>query len=125
LAWISESGRGWLYHGCCTAHVFAGHGAEPRSCCYTLRIATGLLELAPQHIVSTTLYNDQFPGPLLRLKEGKAVTVDVHNDTDTPELVHRHGLMIIVALDGNPVPTQADVPCFGSERPNRFVLSSP
>ena len=33
---------------------------------YTLRIANGLAELAPDHIVSTTLYNVQFPGPLLR-----------------------------------------------------------
>ena len=33
---------------------------------YTLRIGTGLVELAPDHIVSTTLYNGQFPGPLLR-----------------------------------------------------------
>jgi hypothetical protein len=33
---------------------------------YTLRIGTGLVELAPEHIVSTTLYNGQFPGPLLR-----------------------------------------------------------
>ena len=32
---------------------------------YTLRIGTGLVELAPDHIVSTTLYNGQFPGPLL------------------------------------------------------------
>jgi FtsP/CotA-like multicopper oxidase with cupredoxin domain len=67
---------------------------------YTLRIATGLVELAPQHIVSTTLYNGQFPGPLLRLKEGKHVIVDVHNDTDTPELVHWHGLMIPSDVDG-------------------------
>ena len=37
----------------------------------TLRIATGLVELAPDHIVSTTLYNGQFPGPLLRFKEGQ------------------------------------------------------
>ena len=37
---------------------------------YTLRIATGLVELSPEHIVSTTLYNGQFPGPLVRLKEG-------------------------------------------------------
>ena len=51
---------------------------------YTLRIATGLVELAPDHIVSTTLYNGQFPGPLLRLQEGRPVTVDIHNDTDTP-----------------------------------------
>ena len=28
---------------------------------HTLRIATGLVELAPEHIVSTTLYNGQFP----------------------------------------------------------------
>jgi hypothetical protein len=28
---------------------------------YTLRIATGLVELAPEHVVSTTLYNGQFP----------------------------------------------------------------
>jgi FtsP/CotA-like multicopper oxidase with cupredoxin domain len=38
---------------------------------YTLRIGTGLVELAPEHIVSTTLYNGQFPGPLLRFKEGQ------------------------------------------------------
>ncbi len=44
---------------------------------YTLRIASGLVELSPEHIVSTTLYNGQFPGPLIRLKEGKRVIVDV------------------------------------------------
>ena len=60
----------------------------------TLRITRGLLELAPDHIVSTTLYNGQFPGPLLRFKEGEPVTVDVFNDTDTPELVHWHGQII-------------------------------
>jgi FtsP/CotA-like multicopper oxidase with cupredoxin domain len=67
---------------------------------YTLRIAVGLVELAPEHIVSTTLYNGQFPGPLLRLKEGQRVTVDVYNDTDTPELVHWHGQMIPSDVDG-------------------------
>ena len=56
-----------------------------------LRIGTGLVELAPDHIVSTTLYNGQFPGPLLRFKEGQRVIVDIQNDTDTPELVHWHG----------------------------------
>lgn len=33
----------------------------------------GLVELAPDHIVSTTTYNGQFPGPLLRFTEGKRV----------------------------------------------------
>jgi len=68
---------------------------------YTLRIGTGLVELAPGHILSTTLYNDQFPGPLLRFKEGQRVVVDIHNDTDTPELVHWHGQMIPSDVDGS------------------------
>jgi FtsP/CotA-like multicopper oxidase with cupredoxin domain len=67
---------------------------------YTLRIGTGLVELAPDHIVSTTLYNSQFPGPLLRFKEGQRTVVDIHNDTDTPELVHWHGQMIPRDVDG-------------------------
>jgi FtsP/CotA-like multicopper oxidase with cupredoxin domain len=67
---------------------------------YTLRIATGLAELSPDHIVSTTLYNGQFPGPLLRFKEGQRAVVDVHNDTDVPELVHWHGQTIPSDVDG-------------------------
>jgi FtsP/CotA-like multicopper oxidase with cupredoxin domain len=57
---------------------------------YTLKIANGLVELSREHIVSTTLYKDAFPGPLFRFKEGQRVTVDIQNDTDTPELVHWH-----------------------------------
>jgi FtsP/CotA-like multicopper oxidase with cupredoxin domain len=67
---------------------------------YTLHIANGLIELAPDHIVSTTLYNGQFPGPLLRFTEGRAVTIDLFNDTDTPELVHWHGQRIPSVVDG-------------------------
>lgn len=67
---------------------------------YTLRIANGLIELSPERIVSTTLYNGQFPGPLLRFKEGQRVVVDVYNDTDTPELIHWHGQMIPSEVDG-------------------------
>ena len=55
---------------------------------YTLKIATTPIELAPNRIVSITTHNGQFPGPLLRLKEGQRVTVDVHNETDVPEQLH-------------------------------------
>ena len=67
---------------------------------HRLRIATGLAELAPDQIVSTTLYNGQFPGPLLRMREGQRTSVEIINDTDTPELVHWHGQMIPSAVDG-------------------------
>jgi FtsP/CotA-like multicopper oxidase with cupredoxin domain len=83
---------------------------------YALRIATGLVELAPQHIVSTTLYNGQFPGPLLRFKEGRRVVVDIVNDTDTPELVHWHGQMVGADVDGAAEEGSPFVPAHGSRR---------
>jgi FtsP/CotA-like multicopper oxidase with cupredoxin domain len=83
---------------------------------YTLRIGTGLVELAADHIVSTTLYNGQFPGPLLRFKEGQHVIVDIHNDTDTPELVHWHGQMIPSDVDGAAEEGTPFVPAHGMER---------
>jgi FtsP/CotA-like multicopper oxidase with cupredoxin domain len=83
---------------------------------YTLRIGTGLVELAPDHIVSTTLYNGQFPGPLLRFNEGQRITVDIHNDTDTPELVHWHGQMIPSDVDGAAEEGSPFVPAHGMRR---------
>jgi FtsP/CotA-like multicopper oxidase with cupredoxin domain len=83
---------------------------------YTLRIATGLAELAADHIVSTTLYNGQFPGPLLRFKEGQRVTIDVHNDTDTPELVHWHGQIIPSDVDGSAEEGTPFIPAHGMHR---------
>jgi FtsP/CotA-like multicopper oxidase with cupredoxin domain len=67
---------------------------------YTLRIATTPIELAPNRIVSITTYNGQFPGPLLRFKEGKQAIVDVFNDTDTPDQLHWHGQTIPSDVDG-------------------------
>lgn len=83
---------------------------------YTIRIGTGLVELAPNHIVSTTLYNGQFPGPLLRLTEGNRVVVDVHNDTDWPELVHWHGQMIPSDVDGAAEEGSPYIPAHGMSR---------
>jgi FtsP/CotA-like multicopper oxidase with cupredoxin domain len=51
-------------------------------------------------MVSTTAYNGQFPGPLLRLTEGRRVTVDIHNHTAAPEQLHWHGQNLSVEVDG-------------------------
>src|SRR6202030_3415185 len=83
---------------------------------YTIRIAGGLVELAPDHIVSTTLYNGQFPGPLLRFNEGQQTVVDIHNDTDTPEVVHWHGQMIPSDVDGASEEGTPLVPAHGMRR---------
>jgi FtsP/CotA-like multicopper oxidase with cupredoxin domain len=58
---------------------------------YTVRIRASALDIGNKHIVSAVTYNDQFPGPLLRFKEGQPVTVEIRNDTDTPEQLHWHG----------------------------------
>ena len=67
---------------------------------YTLRIAPVTVELDRSHILSTIGYNGSAPGPLLRMREGKPVTIDVINDTDTPELVHWHGMLVSPEVDG-------------------------
>jgi FtsP/CotA-like multicopper oxidase with cupredoxin domain len=67
---------------------------------HAIRIGNGLVELAPDRIISTTTYNGQFPGPLLRFKEGQKVVVDIHNETDTPEQLHWHGQTVPVDVDG-------------------------
>jgi FtsP/CotA-like multicopper oxidase with cupredoxin domain len=80
----------------------APHTSEPPAdkADYTLRIAPVTVELDRAHILSTIGYNGSAPGPVLRMREGKAVTVDLINDTDTPELVHWHGLLIPAEVDG-------------------------
>ncbi len=96
--------------------VHAAEGPEPGKADYTIRIGTGLVELAKDHIVSTTLYNGQFPGPLLRLEEGKRITVDIHNDTDTPEQLHWHGQFVPVDVDGAAEEGTPFIPAHGIRR---------
>jgi FtsP/CotA-like multicopper oxidase with cupredoxin domain len=67
---------------------------------YTLTIAVTPVELSANRIVSTATYNGQFPGPLLRLQEGKQVVIDIHNQTDTPEQLHWHGQFLATDVDG-------------------------
>ena len=83
---------------------------------YTIRIGTGLIELAPDRILSTTTYNGQFPGPLLRFKEGRRVVIDIHNDTDTPEQLHWHGQTVPVDVDGAAEEGTPFVPAHGMRR---------
>jgi FtsP/CotA-like multicopper oxidase with cupredoxin domain len=67
---------------------------------YTLRIHATPVEIAPDHILSTITFNGQFPGPLLRFKEGIPIVIDIYNDTDTPEQLHWHGQKVSVDVDG-------------------------
>ena len=83
---------------------------------YTLRIKAAPIEIAPNRILSTITYNDQFPGPLLRFKEGHQVTIDIFNDTDTPEQLHWHGQKISTEVDGAAEEGTPYIPSHGKRR---------
>jgi FtsP/CotA-like multicopper oxidase with cupredoxin domain len=67
----------------------------------SLSIAALKAEIAPGVEIATIGYNGMAPGPILRLKEGVPVTIDVENRTDVEELVHWHGLHIESLQDGS------------------------
>lgn len=107
--------------GC--SRMEAGHsiqspleGQSPGPADYSIRIAVSPIEVARDRILSMTTYNGQFPGPLLRFKEGKRATVDIYNDTDVPEQLHWHGQLVPSDVDGVAAEGTPFVPPHGMRR---------
>jgi FtsP/CotA-like multicopper oxidase with cupredoxin domain len=90
--------------------------ATERAADFTLQIAPMMVELAPQVAISTIGYNNKVPGPLLRVREGQLVTIDVENNTDVPEYVHWHGLFVPSEVDGAEEEGTPPVPPHGRRR---------
>jgi FtsP/CotA-like multicopper oxidase with cupredoxin domain len=67
---------------------------------YSLRIAPQRLELAPGKVIDTFAYNGMVPGPVLRLREGQQVSIDIRNDTDGDDIIHWHGLYVPSLANG-------------------------
>jgi FtsP/CotA-like multicopper oxidase with cupredoxin domain len=84
------------------ASAFRGGAYEPPQgkADYTLKIEPCSLEIAPGVTVKTTAYNGQVPGPMLRMREGVPVTIDVTNASANADIVHWHGLAIDSLNDG-------------------------
>ncbi|MGA7920490.1 MAG: multicopper oxidase domain-containing protein [Candidatus Acidiferrales bacterium] len=89
---------------------------EPISANYTLRIKDSPIEIAPKRIISLTTYNGQFPGPLLRFKDGQQITVDIYNDSDMPEQLHWHGQKVSTDVDGAAEEGTPWIPAHGKRR---------
>jgi FtsP/CotA-like multicopper oxidase with cupredoxin domain len=99
-------------------NIFATE-AEPTAD-YTVRIKAAPIEIAPNEILSTITYNGQFPGPLIRFREGREVTVDIFNETDTPEQLHWHGQIVSTDVDGAAEEGTPYIPAHGHRR-SRFT----
>jgi FtsP/CotA-like multicopper oxidase with cupredoxin domain len=68
---------------------------------FKIRIAPTSIEIAPGKVIKTTAYNGTVPGPVLRVKEGQPVKIEVTNDSGYPNLIHSHGLFIPSEQDGS------------------------
>ena len=111
---VSQSVGGQSDMGATTASHSVGQ--EPGAADYTIRIEVAPIEIAHNRIISTTTYNGQFPGPLLRFKEGQPVTVDILNETDTPEQLHWHGQFLPTDVDGAAEEGTPWIPAHGRRR---------
>jgi len=89
---------------------------ESAQVAFTIRIQTTPIEIAPKRILSTTAYNGQFPGPLLRFAEGQPVTIDILNETDSPEQLHWHGQKVSTDVDGAAEEGTPWIPAHGKRR---------
>ncbi|MGQ0737236.1 MAG: multicopper oxidase family protein [Acidobacteriota bacterium] len=65
-----------------------------------IRIAEMSLDLGLGRSVRTVAYNGQVPGPALRARVGRPLTVDVWNDTAEQDIIHWHGFHIPPEVDG-------------------------
>jgi FtsP/CotA-like multicopper oxidase with cupredoxin domain len=79
----------------------AAQAARPKGKAdHALRIQPTTLDIGPGVSIKTLAFNGQVPGPLLRLREGTPVTIDVTNGSSDPDLTHWHGLAIDSLNDG-------------------------
>lgn len=54
-------------------------------------------------------YNGQLPGPILKVKQGKNITVAFTNNLDIPTTIHWHGIRVENKNDGVPEHTQEEI----------------
>lgn len=88
----------WTQTGTSAPPIPVGNVESPD---YSIEIAEIEWELAPKKKLRTTAYNDQIPGKLLRLTEGKPVTIEIVNRLDRAKIVHWHGQWIPPDVDGS------------------------
>ena len=76
---------------------------------YRLYIDIFQQELVPDFSFHTLAFNDQVPGPEIRVKEGERIRVFFKNKTELNHTIHWHGLYVPWRMDGVPYVTQMPV----------------
>ena len=66
-------------------------------------------EVTPGQLLNAIAYNDQVPGPIIRVTEGERVRVKVTNKLAESTAVHWHGQRVPNVMDGVPFITQPPI----------------
>ena len=75
---------------------------DPMKAIYELDVQHGQMEFFPGVITDTMGYNGNFLGPVLRVKKGQEVQIQVNNQLELPTTAHWHGLDVDGPNDGGP-----------------------
>ena len=95
--------------------IAAGSGSTPDSVAsglvreLRLAAAPGEVEVGPLGAYRTWLYNGQFPGPEIRVREGERLRIILENRLPEPTTIHWHGVPVPNPMDGVPGVTQQAV----------------
>lgn len=73
---------------------------------FEVEVTIGVHEIVPGIKAHMFLFNGSYPGPVLRVKEGEWVQVDLKNKSPENHTIHWHGMMLANEMDGVPFGTQ-------------------
>src|SRR5918997_1111731 len=65
------------------------------------------------NLVRMLAYNRSIPGPVLKVRQGTTISVEVTNEAGLSQTVHWHGLRLENRFDGVPYETQEPIPTGG------------
>jgi FtsP/CotA-like multicopper oxidase with cupredoxin domain len=75
---------------------------DPGIAAFTLTAQEGKTSFYPDRQTATTGYNGSYLGPVIRIRRGQKVSINVVNQLAEPTTVHWHGLVVDAHHDGGP-----------------------
>ena len=102
---------------------------DPDRAFYELNAQYGEMEFTPGVFTGTKAYNGDFLGPVLRIRTGQEVEVQVNNLLDSPTTTHWHGLDVDGDNDGGPhqgiMPGESWTASFSVDQPAATIWYHP
>jgi FtsP/CotA-like multicopper oxidase with cupredoxin domain len=73
---------------------------------FDVECTEGPWEVTPGQTINAMMYNGRVPGPIMRVKQGETVRINVNNKMTQSTAVHFHGVHTPNSMDGVPFVTQ-------------------